>query len=103
MNLNLAWVVLVILSITSLKNAGAQTGELQKIRLSVFRIDAASSAARAQGFFAQEGLAIEVTETGSSTEQMRGLSQGKFDAITGSFDNVLAWSGREGAGIVAVA
>src|ERR1051325_9875445 len=34
---------------------------------------------------------------------MRGLSQGKFHIATGGFDNVLAWSGKEGAEIVAVA
>ena len=84
-------------------DAGAQVGELKKIRLNVFRIDAASSVARGQGFFAAEGLAIEVTETANSTDQMRGLSQGKYEVITGGFDNVLAWSGREGAELVAVA
>jgi ABC-type nitrate/sulfonate/bicarbonate transport system substrate-binding protein len=34
---------------------------------------------------------------------MRGLSQGKFDIVSTAFDNVLAWSGREGAEIVAIA
>src|SRR5262249_26999790 len=33
----------------------------------------------------------------------RGLSQGKFDIVSTAFDNVLAWSGREGAEIVAIA
>ena len=91
--------VLSAVIVLLVSNVAAQ----QTIRLNVFRIDAASSVARAQGFFAAEGVVIEVTETGSSTEQMRGLSQGKFDVITGGFDNVLAWSGREGAEIVAVA
>lgn len=103
MNLKLVWLAIGIMSITSPRFADAQTSVLQTVRLNVFRIDAASSAARAQGFFAQEGLAIEVTETPSSTAQMRGLSQGKYDVVTGGFDNVLAWSGREGAEIVAVA
>ena len=33
---------------------------------------------------------------------MRGVSQGKFEIVSTAFDNVLAWSGREGAEIVAV-
>lgn len=81
----------------------AISAQMQNVRVSVFRIDAATAAARAQGFFANEGLTVEVTETASSTEQMRGLSLGKFHLASGGFDNVLAWSGREGAEIVAVA
>jgi ABC-type nitrate/sulfonate/bicarbonate transport system substrate-binding protein len=96
----------VILSACLLPLSGAiaaQQSELKKIRMNVFRIDAASSVARAQGFFAAEGLAVEVTETAGSTAQMLGLSQGKYEVVSGGFDNVLAWSGREGAEIVAVA
>jgi ABC-type nitrate/sulfonate/bicarbonate transport system substrate-binding protein len=83
--------------------AAAQPKELKKIELIVFRLDAGTAAARDQGFFAKEGLAINVTTTPSSTEQMRGLSKGVYHIATGSFDNVLAWSGKEDAEIVAVA
>ena len=34
---------------------------------------------------------------------MRGLSKGDFEVVSTAFDNVLAWSAREGAEIVAVA
>src|SRR5262247_1542881 len=81
----------------------AQSKELKKIRLNVFRIDAATATARAEGFFAAEGIEVDITLTPNSTEQMRGLSQGKFDIVSTAFDNVLAWSGREGAEIVAIA
>ncbi|HYT57416.1 MAG TPA: ABC transporter substrate-binding protein, partial [Verrucomicrobiae bacterium] len=81
----------------------AQRIELKKIRLNVFRIDAATVAARVNGYFAAEGLDVDVTLTPNSTEQMRGLSQGKFEVVSTAFDNVLAWSGREGAEIIAVA
>lgn len=73
------------------------------LRLNVFRTDAATSAARVHGYFNAEGLEVEVTITPNSTEQMRGLSQGKYDLVSTAFDNVLAWSGREGAEIVAIA
>src|SRR6266545_207343 len=81
----------------------AQRIELKKIRLNVFRIDAATVAARVNGYFAAEGLDVDVTLTPNSTEQMRGLSQGKFEVVSTAFDHVLAWSGREGAEIIAVA
>ena len=77
--------------------------ELRKIRLNVFRIDSAMVAARVNGYFANEGLEADVTQTPNSTDQMRGLSQGKFDIVSTAFDNVLAWSGKEGAEIIAIA
>jgi ABC-type nitrate/sulfonate/bicarbonate transport system substrate-binding protein len=87
----------------SVPAASAQQKELRKMRLNVFRIDAATVAAQVQGHFAAEGLDVETTATPNSTDQMRGLSQGKYDMVSTAFDNVLAWSGREGAEIVAIA
>jgi len=72
------------------------------IRFNTFSANAAVVIAQAQGLFADAGLEIETIITRSSTEQMRGLSQGTFDIASTAFDNVLAWSGREGAQIHAV-
>jgi ABC-type nitrate/sulfonate/bicarbonate transport system substrate-binding protein len=83
--------------------AHAQPTELKRIELNVFRVDAGTAVAYGRGYFAIEGLEIKATVTGSSTEQMRGLSTGKFQIATGGFDNVLAWSGKEGAEIIAIA
>ena len=55
--------------------------DLHKIRLNVFRIDAATAVARAKDLFAAEGLVVEATVTPNSTDQMRGLSQGKYDIV----------------------
>jgi ABC-type nitrate/sulfonate/bicarbonate transport system substrate-binding protein len=94
----------IVLFITSFTAAlPAQTKELKKISLSVFRIDAATAVARARGLFAGEGLGVDITLTPNSTAQMRGLSKGEFQLASTAFDNVLAWSGREGAEIIAVA
>ena len=82
---------------------GAQMKDLKKLRLNVFRIDAATAVARAQGLFAAEGLEVEATVTPNSTDQMRGISQGKYEMVSTAFDNVLAWSGREGTEIVTIA
>jgi ABC-type nitrate/sulfonate/bicarbonate transport system substrate-binding protein len=104
MQMRLLTVLVALLTIAA--SAGkltAQSKELKKIRLNVFRVDAATVAARVHGYFAAEGLDVEITITPSSTEQMRGVSQGKFEIALTAFDNVLAWSGREGAEIVAVA
>src|SRR5205823_285359 len=83
---------------------GPRQEELRPLRLIVSSAaDAAIEAASAHGLFAAEGLQVEVTVTPSSTVQMRGLSDGTWDIASTAFDNVLAWSGREGAEIVAVA
>ncbi|HEY7067526.1 MAG TPA: ABC transporter substrate-binding protein [Chloroflexota bacterium] len=75
---------------------------LQTVRFNTFNLDAATVAAQAHGYFAAQGINLQVTITPNSTDQMRGLSQGNFDVVSTAFDNVLAWSGREGATIVAV-
>lgn len=83
--------------------ASAQQKDLRPVRVNVFRIDAGMVAARARGLFAAEGIDANITQTPNSTAQMRGISKGTFDIAATAFDNVLAWSGREGAEIVAIA
>ncbi|MYA61676.1 MAG: PhnD/SsuA/transferrin family substrate-binding protein, partial [Dehalococcoidia bacterium] len=77
--------------------------ELTKIGFITFGEGAAVALARAGGLFEAQGLEVEVTRTPSSTEQMRGLIQGRWQIASTAFDNVLAWSEREGPEVVAVA
>ena len=99
--LSLLTIVSVLLPFAAVVNA--QQKELRKIELNVFRVDAATAVARVRGFFAKEGIGVNVTVTPNSTDQMRGMSKGVYNIASTGFDNVLAWSGREGAEIVAVA
>jgi ABC-type nitrate/sulfonate/bicarbonate transport system substrate-binding protein len=87
----------------STAEVGAQMQDFKKLRLSVFRVDAATAAAQELGLFVAENLIVETSATPNSTDQMRGLSQAKLDIVSTAFDNVLAWSGREGTEIVAIA
>jgi ABC-type nitrate/sulfonate/bicarbonate transport system substrate-binding protein len=73
------------------------------MRVIWFSPDPVMTIAKARGLFAAEGIELEVTQTGSSTQQMRGLCENAYDIGATAFDNVLAWSGREGTEIVAVA
>jgi ABC-type nitrate/sulfonate/bicarbonate transport system substrate-binding protein len=73
------------------------------LHLSAFSPDPPTVLARASGALDQAGLDVELTITGSSTEQMQGLSDGTYDLVSTGFDNVLAWSGRAEAEIIAVA
>ena len=80
----------------------AQQKELRQIQVNVFREDPATVVGRLKGFFAAEGLEVKVTRTANSTDQMRGLRNGTVHIASTAFDNVLGWSGREGAELVAV-
>jgi len=53
-------------------------------------------AAQAEGFFAEEGLEIDLTTTPSSVFQFQELAAGNFDIAMTAFDNVIAY--REGQG-----
>jgi len=77
--------------------------DLVKLRINVVNIDAALSVGRARGLFAASALDVEIMVTPNSTDQMRGLGRGAWEIVSTAFDNVLGWSGREGAEIVAVA
>ncbi len=74
-----------------------------RLRINVFNIDAALSVGRGRGLFAASGLDVDVEVTPNSTDQMHGLGKGAWEIVSTAFDNVLGWSGREGAEIVAVA
>jgi ABC-type nitrate/sulfonate/bicarbonate transport system substrate-binding protein len=75
----------------------------QSVKLITFGPSPGIAAGRLHGSFERQGLAIDHTETPNSTVQMRGLSDGTFDIASTAFDNILAWSGREGAEIIAIA
>jgi ABC-type nitrate/sulfonate/bicarbonate transport system substrate-binding protein len=74
-----------------------------RLLVNVFNVDAGLVVARAKGLFAANGLEVDVMVTPNSTDQMRGLSLGSWQIVSTAFDNVLGWSGREGAEIVAIA
>ena len=71
--------------------------------INVFNVDAALAVGRTHGMFAAAGLDVGVMVTPNSTDQMRGLGNGSWQVVSTAFDNVLGWSGREGAEIVAIA
>jgi ABC-type nitrate/sulfonate/bicarbonate transport system substrate-binding protein len=60
------------------------------------------AAGRAKGYFTARNLDVEIMVTPNSTDQMRGLGNGSWQIASTAFDNVLGWSGREGAEIVAI-
>ena len=94
--------LLALLPLATAASPAPQGKGLQTVRVISFNLDAATAAARARGYFAAQGIDLDLTITPNSTDQMRGLGLGTWDVASTAFDNVLAWSGREGATIVAV-
>ena len=70
--------------------------DLAKLGLITFSESAAVALARAGGLFERHGVEADVTRTPSSTEQMRGLIENRWQIASTAFDNVLAWSARDG-------
>ena len=70
--------------------------DLAKLGLITFSENAAVALARAGGLFERHGVDMDVTRTPSSTEQMRGLIENRWQIASTAFDNVLAWSARDG-------
>jgi len=96
----LAFFVLVA---SLLDSSHGQQKELHVLQVNVFREDPGIVVGRLKNFFAAEGIEVQVTRTANSTDQMRGLSKGIYQIASTAFDNVLGWSGREGAELIAVA
>jgi ABC-type nitrate/sulfonate/bicarbonate transport system substrate-binding protein len=57
-------------------------------------------AAQGRGFFEANGVRVVLTDTPSSTFQMQGLAEGRFDIAMTAFDNVVAY--QEGQGEAAI-
>ena len=79
-------------------SVAAQPKPLQNLSVIVF--PAGSNlplwAAERQGYFEQNGLRVTLVNTPSSTFQMQGFAEGRFDIAMTAMDNVVAY--REGLG-----
>jgi ABC-type nitrate/sulfonate/bicarbonate transport system substrate-binding protein len=58
-------------------------------------------AAQRQGFFEENGVAVTLTDTPSSTFQIQGLAEGRFDIAMTAFDNVVAYEEGQGEAEIA--
>jgi ABC-type nitrate/sulfonate/bicarbonate transport system substrate-binding protein len=80
--------------------SGAATAQpkMQSLNVIVFPggFNLPTWAAERQGFFESNGVRVALTLTPSSTFQMQGLAEGRFDIAMTAFDNVVAY--QEGQG-----
>ena len=87
------WIALALCCATASPAQGLKT-----INLNVFAggFNWPIWAAQEKGFFAREGIALNVTPTPNSVAQLTGLIDGKFDIAMTAIDNLIAY--REGQG-----
>jgi ABC-type nitrate/sulfonate/bicarbonate transport system substrate-binding protein len=73
-------------------------GDVAELKVIVFPggFNLPTWAAQRQGFFEENGVRVVLTATPSSTFQMQGLAEGRFDIAMTAFDNVVAY--QEGQG-----
>jgi len=91
--------VLIVLSLCGLLAAPASVHALQPVRVIVFPggFNWPIWAAQHEGYFSDEGIAVDVTPTPSSAYQMTNLISGKYDIAMTAFDNVVAYDSGQGA------
>ena len=82
--------------------AFSQVQELLTVNVNGFSRRPGDSHSPVERFLRRAGIEV-IMRTANSTDQMRGLSNGTYQIASTAFDNVLGWSGREGAELIAVA
>lgn len=89
---------LAFIAVAALSGAAMAQPKLQTLNVIVFPggWNLPIWAAERQGFFEQNGLRIVVTPTPSSTFQMQGFAEGRFDIAMTAIDNIVAY--QEGQG-----
>src|SRR5581483_3428125 len=76
---------------------------MRKIRQILFVPPAPLVWAEHLGAYKRFGVEVETTPTLSSDQIGQGLADGAWDIGLGAFDNVIAWNGERGAGLVIAA
>jgi ABC-type nitrate/sulfonate/bicarbonate transport system substrate-binding protein len=93
------WCSVATSALSFLAMTASVSAEPTVLKLIVFR-SAASLAifvGQEKGLFEANGLRVELTNTPSSTEQIRGVLAGKWDLMHTAADNVVAYVENEGA------
>jgi ABC-type nitrate/sulfonate/bicarbonate transport system substrate-binding protein len=94
----LAYGIATCLAMSVTAPAWAQAKSAQVLNVIVFPggFNLPLWAAERQGFFTENGVRVVLTPTPSSTFQMQGLAEGRFDIAMTAIDNVVAY--QEGQG-----
>ena len=90
--------ILAACAAAALSSAATAQPKLQTLNVIIFPggFNLPTWAAERQGFFEANGVRVALTLTPSSTFQMQGLAEGRFDIAMTAFDNVVAY--QEGQG-----
>lgn len=95
-------VIFVILCI-GLSSADEGKKTMEPIKLILFSKPSPLIVGEAKGFFAEEGIRLDLTMTRNSVEQIRGILAGTWDLAQTATDNVVAYVEKENADLAVFA
>jgi ABC-type nitrate/sulfonate/bicarbonate transport system substrate-binding protein len=94
----------VVLLVCSAMSAAAQEKKgLEPLKLVLFTQRSPLVVGQAKGFFAEEGIRLDITLTRNSVEQIRGILAGTWDLAQTATDNVIAYVESEGVDLAVFA
>jgi ABC-type nitrate/sulfonate/bicarbonate transport system substrate-binding protein len=95
--------LLVLFVCTAICAAAQEKKTLEPLKLILFTPPSPLVVGEAKGFFAEEGIKLDITLTRNSVEQIRGILAGTWDLAQTATDNVVAYVESEGADLVVLA
>ena len=95
--------VLVLLLCSAMFAAAQEKKALDPLKLILFTPPSPLVVGEAKGFFADEGIKLDITLTRNSVEQIRGILAGTWDLAQTATDNVIAYVESEGVDLAVLA
>ena len=95
--------LLVLFFSSAMSFAAQEKKVLEPLKLILFTPPSPLVVGEAKGFFAQEGIKLEMTLTRNSVEQIRGILAGTWDLAQTATDNVIAYVESEGVDLAVFA
>ena len=95
--------LLVLIFCFAMSAAAEEKKALDPLKLILFTPPSPLVVGEAKGFFAEEGIKLDLTSTRNSVEQVRGILAGTWDLAQTATDNVIAYVESEGVDLVVLA
>jgi ABC-type nitrate/sulfonate/bicarbonate transport system substrate-binding protein len=95
--------LLVLILCFAMSAAAEEKNALEPVKLILFTRPSPLVAGEAKGFFAEEGIKLDVTMTRNSVEQIRGILAGTWHLAQTATDNVVAYVESEGVDLAVLA
>jgi ABC-type nitrate/sulfonate/bicarbonate transport system substrate-binding protein len=95
--------LLVLLLCAAIPAAAEEKKSLDLLKLIIFTPPSPLVVGETKGFFAEQGIRLDITLTRNSVEQIRGILAGTWDLAQTATDNVVAYVESEGVDLAVLA